>query len=483
MHYKAQQDREQLMIISYDTMISQDNPVRLIDLMVNKFISQNQQEEGWKGNKKEGRKSYPPSSMLSLLVYGYFDGTSSSRKLETGTYRNIELLWLMGSLHPDHWTICEFRRNNGKLIRNFLKTFRKFLLDESYASGKKLVFDGSKIKAYASRTMLDMGSIKTKLENIDKSITEYLLQLESNDSNDDQLEVARDVIKQLKEKIGKLETQKIKLESTREILKSGGKKFIAPNDKDAVLVRGRDGKFAGYNAQMSVETKGHFIMSSEVTAEAADQHLLKGCIEKAIAEINSTPKEVLADKGYGNVTQILEAEENGIQCYIPLPETSREKEEKTGIVFQYDKQSDTYTCPQGKRLDLHSKNKKDRGAIYNVYKCKQCEGCPIGDKCTTSKTGRTFRKNINQYQIDQYKKRLESNYAKQRIKERKQFVEHPFGTIKWLMGKFNFLLTGKQKTQIEFDLYSMSYNIKRLINCGTTSSLMEKIKKYDWEMA
>ncbi len=240
MHYKEKQNREQLMMVSYDTMISQDNPVRLIDLMCKKFVSDNPLRDEWKGNKKDGRKSYPPDSMLGLLVYGYFNGISSSRKLERETYRNIEVLWLMEGLQPDHWTVCEFRRINEGLIKDFLKTFRQFLLEGSYATGDKLVFDGTKVKAYAKREMLTSKSIREKLE---------------------------------------------------------------------------------------------------------------------------------------------------------------------------------------------------------------------------------------------------SRYAKEKNNERKQVVEHPFGTIKWLMGKFDFLLTGKEKAQIEFDLYSTAYNIKRLINCAPTTELMAKMIKYNWAMA
>jgi len=482
MHFKERQNREQMMMVSYETMVSQDNPVRLIDLLCRKFIADNPWREEWKGKKQRGRKSYPPSLMLCLLVYGYFNGISSSRKLERETYRNIEMLWLMEGLQPDHWTICEFRRDNQQLIKDLLKNFRRFLLDEEFATGKKLVFDGSKIKAYASREMLNSEGVRKKLENLDKSIAEYLSQLESNDSHDDELETARDEIEQLKTKIGELEAQRAKLEAAGKALESSKKKQIAPNDKDAVLVKGRDGKFAGYNVQTGVEGKGHFIMHDEVTTAPNDQQQLENCIEKTIEEIEIVPDEVLADKGYGNTSQILNIEDKGIKCYIPMPETKREKEEKKGIVFQYDKLNDIYICPQKKELKLYAKNVKHSGATYNTYKCYECDDCPIREKCTKSKTGRTLKRNIKQEEIEQYKKELTTDYSKKRIAERKGIVEHPFGTIKWLMGKFNFLLTGKEKTQIEFDLYTMSYNLKRLVNCGTTMELMGKITRYNWAM-
>lgn len=482
MHIKEGQNRSELVIISYDLLVSPDNPVRLIDLMCKKFVSDNPWREEWKGSQDKGCKSYPPSSMLALLVYGYFNKVSSSRMLEKETQRNIEVLWLMEGLQPDHWTICAFRRGNKGLIKELLKSFRAFLLDAKYASSKRLVFDGTKLKAYADRNMLTQEGIDKKLGNIDKSIEEYLGQLEKNDSGDDELGKAHQEIKELKEKLEKLEKAKSKLESARETLESCGKRQISPNDKDAVLVKGRGGKFAGYNGQAGVESKGHFIMHNEVITSPNDLGELEGCVAKAEKEMGATIEEALADKGYGNTAQILEIENKGKQCFVPLPETKREEEEQSGITFKYDEQNDLYTCTQGKKLILHAKNVKHSGAKYNTYKCHDCNGCTIRDKCTSSKTGRTLKRNINQKQIDKYKEKLASNYAKERITERKGVVEHPFGTIKWLMGKFNFLLTGKEKVQTEFDLYATAYNIKRLLNCADMPVLTKQIIKYNWAM-
>ncbi len=483
MHTKEGQNREDLMMLSYDMMVSPENPVRLIDLMCRKFILDNPWREEWKGTKDKGSRSYPPSVMLALLVYGYFNGVSSSRKLEKETHRNIEVIWLMEGLRPDHWTICTFRRENETLVKGLLKSFRSFLLDQGYASGKRLVFDGTKLKAYADRNMLTKAGINKKIEQFDKSINAYLEELKNNDSNDDELETAREEIKQLREKINKLENQKERLSSAEKILDAGNKKHIAPNDPDAVLVKGRDGKFAGYNGQAGVGTKGHFIMHNEVTSSPNDIGELEGCVDKAEKEMGKPIEEAIADKGYGNSAQILNIESKGTQCFVPFEKTSREKEEEKGLVFSYDKQRDTYTCPQGKKLILHQKNHKHRGAIYDRYKCHECEGCPIRQECTQSKTGRIYNRNIDQDQIDKYKKKLKSDYAKDRIKERKRVVEHPFGTIKWMMGKFNFLLTGKEKVQIKFDLYTTAYNIKRLLNCDDMQILMAKMTKYNWAMA
>lgn len=482
-HIKTGENRQELMMLSYDMMVLPDNPVRLIDLMCKKFISDNPWREEWKGSSKKGCKSYPPGALLSLLVYGYFNRINSSRSLEKETQRNIEVLWLMEGLQPDHWTICAFRRENKELVKELLKSFRAFLLDQKYASSRRLVFDGSKLKAYANRNMLTKKGIDKKLENLDKSIAEYLSQLEHNDTHDHELESAREEIEKLKAKVEKMEKQKSKIEAAKEMLESSGQKQISPNDKDAVLVKGRDGKFAGYNGQAGVESKGHFIMHNEIRTEANDQQQLANCVDKAEEEMDETIEETLADKGYGNTTQILDIESKGTQCFVPLVTTSREKEKNKGHVFTYDKPSDTYICPQGNKLILYQKNFKHNGAIYNRYKCYECEGCPIRNKCTQSKTGRTYKRNVRQEEIDKYKQKLETDYSKERIAERKGVVEHPFGTIKWMMGKFNFLLTGKEKVQTEFDLYATAYNLKRLINCDSITDLMDKMMRYNWKMA
>jgi transposase len=478
MHYKEKISREQFIVISYDTMIASDNAVRLIDLVCKRFFKDHPFIEQWKGNKNEGRKSYPPDSMLKMLVYGYFNGIASSRKLERESYRNIEMIWLMEGLQPDHWTICDFRRECETIMKDFLKSFRKFLLEGGFATMQKVAIDGTKVKAYANRDMLTTERIEEKLKNIDKSISVYLSKLESNDHHEDELESAKTEIDELKEKIRKLELAKSKLEASKSEIKDSGQKYYAPNDKEAVLVKGRDGTFPGYNVQIGVEGKGHFIMNDRVTTDSNDMKQLKEGVESITEETGVCPSEVLADKGFSNMTQILDIEDSGtVQCFIPLIETSREKSEKDGICFVYDKNSNTYTCGQGKKLLMIAQNIKHHGAYYNIYKCHHCEGCQVKDLCTKSKTGRKLKRNVDQDKIDTYKKKIGDQYAKDKIRERKQVVEHPFGTIKMLMGKFNLLLRGKTKAQIEIDLYTTAYNLKRLISCAPMSELMNKMDK------
>ena len=121
MEYQQGQDREQLSLYTtcLDDMIPQDNSVRLIDQFVNLL---DLSEMGFQTIASQGRPPYDPADLLKLFIYGYMNQMRSSRRLEKEAYRNIEVIWLIKNLKPDHNTIARFRKENPKAIR---KVFRK----------------------------------------------------------------------------------------------------------------------------------------------------------------------------------------------------------------------------------------------------------------------------------------------------------------------------------------------------------------------
>jgi hypothetical protein len=320
--------------------------------------------------------------------------------MENETYRNIEVIWLLGDLKPDHWTICKFRRENKGLIRLVAIEFRKFLMDSGYIEGKTLVFDGSKMKA------------------------------------------------------------------------------------DANLMKSRDWKMACYNVQTGVDAKHHMIAMAEVSTDECDINLIKTDFKNITEQLGFTPKEIEADKGYGNVDQIKEIQEtSGTTCYIPMQEPPTKKQDReNNIEFIYKIDNDTFKCPNNKTLKLFSRNFKQDNQTYNIYKCHDCIGCPIKNKCTKSRTGRAIKVNVNHEWINNYREWIEKKENIEKVKQRRTIVEHPFGTIKMMMGKFCFLLRKKHKVQIEVDLYATAYNLKRLINIENMENLLKQVGKYNWKI-
>lgn len=485
MHYKKPKDRTELLLYpNIDLWVEETNSVRLIDFVVEKFVSENAEACSWGGHSDQGCTSYSPSTMLKLLLYCYFNWIPGSRRMEKETYRNIELIWLLGDLKPDHWTICKFRRENKSLIRSVAITFRKFLVASGYIEGKIVVFDGSKMKAYAGRGMYSEKQLKSRIENIEQSLEKYLDNMEEIDELEDRLEQESKDKDDLQKKIEKLEDEKDKLEGLKKKLKGSNKKYISPADPDANMMKCRDGKMACYNIQTGVDAKHHMIAMAEVTDDECDITLLKTDFETLKDQLEIIPDEIEADKGYGNLSLIREIQETyGTTCYIPIQESPSKKLDKfNGIEFRYDADNDCFTCSGDKILHLHSRNFKQDNQIYNIYKCSDCTGCPLRNKCTKSKTGREIKVNLNHEWMDNYRAWLGEKEVIEKVKQRKTIVEHPFGTIKIMMGKLCFLLREKYKSQIEVDLYSTAYNLKRLVNIESMEYLLQRVSKYNWKV-
>ncbi len=486
LHCKKPINRNELLLYPHvEQWVSKDSPVRLIDLVVDMFINENIETISYSGQTQKGCTSYGPGTLLKLLLYSYFNWIPGSRRIEKETYRNIEVIWLLGDLKPDHWTICKFRRENKDMIHKAAIEFRKFLLANGFIEGKTIVLDGSKMKAYAAREMYSEKSLNDRIKNIEEHLGKYLENSEETDELEDRLEIESKENRELKTKIRKLEQEKAKLEVLKDQLEKSDKNYISLTDPDAALMKSRDGKMACYNVQAGVDAKNHMIVLAEATEEPVDMKLLKDDVANIKVQLGLVPSEIIADTGYGNLNQIKEIEETTeINCIIPIQEPiSKEQDKSNGIEFIYDEENDQYTCSNNQKLKLHQSNKNHRDKFYNIYKCDDCMNCPFRNKCTKSETGRMLYMNIHQQWINDYKQRLATPENKEKIKRRKTIVEHPFGTIKLIMGKFCFIMRKKYKVQIEVDLYATVYNLKRLINMENMQDLIRKVEKYNWKVA
>jgi len=120
------EDRRQGVLLPefLDDYVAEDNPVRAIDVFVDKLDLRGL---GFSGVVPEasGRPAYHPATLLKLYLYGYLNRIQSSRRLERETQRNIELMWLTGRLMPDFKTIADFRRDSGPAIRAALRAVRR----------------------------------------------------------------------------------------------------------------------------------------------------------------------------------------------------------------------------------------------------------------------------------------------------------------------------------------------------------------------
>ncbi len=490
MHYRTGTDRNQLFLFnSLEDCIESDNPVRLIDALVNKIVSDNPNNYVYKGQVISGRKSYSPSVLLKLYLYGYLNRISSSRRLETESRRNIELKWLLNDQHPDFKTIADYRKDNKESIRSITLGFREFLRKEGYIEGAKITFDGSKIKACASSDKeITTSFIHTKMQNLEEQLEGYLTLLSGNDYVEnlegelDHLCQHLDIDRAVLEEISSLRSKVKELEELSHKLEEENRNSYFSNDPDARLMKSRDGFVPAYNVQVGTDAKHKMIILSEVTTDANDFSLLQQNCDKVIEQTNTIPETVLADTGYGNMQQIesLESQETKIQCVIPRQvSVCKEKDKLNGIQFTYDPQLDCFTCTQGKKLVRKKRTSLEGSTIYLIYQASNvdCKSCPLKDKCYISKNraGRAIKVPKNHQFRDKYDKKLSTLHSKRLIKERKELIEHVFGTLKRWMGKVPILLTSKEKVQIEIDLYATAYNIRRLLSITPVTQLLVKL--------
>lgn len=244
MNYITPADRSQLTMIGcLDDLVPANHPVRLIDLVVDRIVENNPAHFGTEPPGETGRPPYAPATMLKLYIYGYVNHIHSSRRLEAETQRNIELIWLLGKLSPDHWTIAHYRKTRRDDIALVHKKFQEFLRDSGYIRGERVAVDGTKVKANAKREMLTLEKIKRRLDQADEKLQEYLNALAENDARDDlddelgQYDDATERERQLKDKIAALQAQVEQLQHQKALLENSQRSALSLTDPEASLMK------------------------------------------------------------------------------------------------------------------------------------------------------------------------------------------------------------------------------------------------------
>ena len=456
-----------------DEYLGDDNPVRAIDVLVDEL---DLGELGFSGVEPEatGRPAYHPATLLKIYVYGYLNRVQSSRRLERECQRNLELLWLTGRLMPDFKTIADFRKDNGGAIRKVCRAFVLLCRRLELFNEASVAIDGSKFKAVNARDRnFTQAKMQRQLKQIDESIARYLSQLDSADRQGEAVPEVK--ITRLNEKIAMLRQEVQRLNALNVQMMQSEDKQISLTDPDArsMATSGRGSGMVGYNVQNSVDTKHHLIVSHEVTNSGSDRAQLSGAAEQARTAIGSETIEAVADRGYYAGEEILACEEAGITVYLPKPMTSGAKAAgRFGKQdFVYVGEDDVYLCPNGERLTYRYTN-EEAGKMLRRYWTAACQACALKSKCTTARERRISRWE-HEAVLESVQARLDRNSDKMRV--RRQTVEHPFGTIKSWMGATHFQMKTLEHVGTEMALHVLAYNMKRVMKILGVGGLIEAI--------
>ena len=398
-----------------------------------------------------GDAQYPPRMMLALLIYCYATGRFSSRRIEEATHSDVVVRYICGGdLHPDHDTICTFRRINRAL---FEKAFVEVLLMAHETAGLKKVgtvsIDGTKIQANASKhSAVSYKHAAKQIELLHREVEQLTAKAEQADNvalddglsipdeiarREDRiksLETARSIIEkryeeERRQKQVEYEEKKAIHEEKRKNKQRRGKEPVPPpesppdkmqhnfTDPESRIMKAGSGKHfeQAYNAQAAVDTETYIIVGQLVTDAPNDKQQLNPVLESIPAEVTD-PAAVLADTGYYSEDAVTLAEaDGGPTVYCAMAKSGHHVS-----VADLEKQS----LPEAPSPKAPAKEKMAH--------------------------------------------RLQTPEGKALYKQRKQTVEPVFGIIKEVLGFRRFSMRGKEKVETEWCLVCLSYNLKKMFN-------------------
>ena len=458
-----------------DDWIDESNPVRAVDAFVDAL---DLAELGFEGVAPEvtGRPSYHPSALLKLYIYGYLNRVQSSRRLEREAGRNLEVIWLLGRLVPDDKTIADFRKDNGSAIRKVCAQFVVLCRDMGLVTKASVAIDGSKFKAVNNR---DRNFTRAKVERrraqLEESVARYLSQLDTADLQEPSEALAAKTA-HLKEKLARLESEMQRLAAMEKEMLASPDQQISLTDPDSrsMATSGRGSGVVGYNVQVAVDTENHLIITHEVTNVGSDRSQLANVANEAKAVLQTDKLDAIADRGYFNGDEILACDRAGITVTLPKPMTSGAKSEgRFGKQdFVYLPEEDVYRCPAGEKLK-YSFTAEEHGQKLRRYTTNACRSCAIKDRCTTGKERRITRWEY-EHVLEAVQRRLDEN--PQAMRQRRETVEHPFGTLKMRMGATHFLMKRLPKVATEMALHVLAYNLTRVMNIVGVKPLLVAIR-------
>ena len=487
MNFISGEERNQITLMpdSVEDYVDDNNSVRVIEAYIN---SLNLMDLGFAKPQPNdtGRPMYNPKDLLKLYVYGYMNRIRSSRRLETETKRNLEVIWLLRKLSPDHKTIARFRCDNTAALKNVFRDFVKLCMNLGLYGKELVAIDGSKFKAVNSKDR-NFGGKKLidRIARIDVKIDGYLKELEDSDWKENAAEGERSA-EEIALIITELAERKATYENYADELAQTGEAQKSLTDPDSRLMMSNGKMDICYNVQTAVDAKNKLIVEFDIINNASDNNQITPMAERAkeILEVDALTAAV--DAGYDSIQDIVAGMVQGVDIHVagtnfdicvPVDEAQEQEiiTHKDGRCVYFSERN-IALCPMGKVLHPgFYKKAKGHGVFYNYKSCKLCT-C----KCTNEVRGRRYQVPMAEADFskiyndkDLYVKQIRIAPNKEINSLRKSIVEHPFGTIKRNMDAGYCLTKGLESVSGEFALAFLAYNFKRAINILGSKKLIE----------
>lgn len=424
-----------------------------------------------------GQNAYNPKLLIAILIYAYSQGIFSSRQIAEKLKLDIGFMYIGQMQKPNFRVLSDFRKDNIEYFKECFRQSVQLAIAAGLVRLGHISLDGSKFKADTSKhKAMSYGRLKAKEKELAHEIEDLVQQAEKCDAEEDKkyrektgYEIPED-LRFKKERLEKIRSAKEALEKRENELHPNkeidDRKQISFSDYDARPMNGNKGDFDyKYNGQISVDSKTQIIIGEHVSQNANDKQEIKPAIEEILSTIGRLPEKMSLDNGYFSGKNLSTIEENQIDAYVAVGRGEKEKTSSEKLAkeeFVYDEKEDSYTCPQGKKLELKSEA-SDGTKTYKAQK-DDCDSCPLRAKCCSSKKGEGRSVSTDCYEglRQAMRDKMQLEQSKEIYGLRKTIVEPVFGQIK--NGGFRrFSLRGIEKVSGEFSLVCAVHNIKKII--------------------
>lgn len=490
---------------SLEELISPKHLVRVVNEVIER-IDLRILEQGYKGG---GASNYHPRMMLKVLVYAYSTKLYSCRRIDQALGQDIHFMWLSGMQRPDFRTINNFRGGTLKaLIERIFGEVLDFLLEQGYVKLENYFVDGTKLQADANKhTAVWAKNTKRYKENLQIKIKELLVQIdEQNHREDEQYgqkqteseghdstlnsEQIQQKAAQLNEQLtrinsgeqkrntirlqGKLQQAAKKMshyEHQEKVL--SGRNSYSRTDHDATFMRMKDGQLLpAYNVIQGTENQ--FIVNYTVAQSSGESHFLKGHLEQVEQLVGKLPENIVGDAAYGSEENYAYLKDHSSNAYLKYTgyfneQTRKYKEDRFHRDnFPYDRTTDSFTCPNGRKVIQKSQTVEVRPGGYHrtthLYSSQDCTECPFAKDC--KKPDQQLRQFSVNPAWDRFKQQARERLSTEKgiwlKKQRSVDVESAFGDIKYNQGYTRFKLRGLNKVKIEWGLIAISHNLRKV---------------------
>ena len=292
-----------------------------------------------------GGPPYHPAMMVKVLIYGYCNGVTSSRKLARRLHEDVGFRVLAAHNTPDHRTISDFRNRHLDALSGLFTQALAMCAEAGLVRLGHVALDSTKIKANASKhKAMSYGRIKERIAELSGMVEEMLREAERVDEDEDGRHGPGRRGDEMPEGLAFKQARLERLDAARAALEAhaaeeaaraeaqGRKRTGVPadsaqinfTDPDSRIMPAPGGKAfeQSYNCQAVVDSERQVIVAARATNETTDVRQAASMIRKAIDNLGAFPREMSADAGYYSAQAVREVEALGVEAFV-APERTR----------------------------------------------------------------------------------------------------------------------------------------------------------------